>query len=69
MSPFRSKAQQGFMFAKKPKLAKEFAAKTPNFKALPDKVSLTKFKKARAKKAKAPKVGMGARTPWIDSVK
>lgn len=35
MSPFKSKAQERFMFAKKPKLAKEFASKTPNMKSLP----------------------------------
>jgi len=27
--PFKSKAQQGFLYAKKPKVAKEFASKTP----------------------------------------
>lgn len=37
MSPFKSKAQERFMFAKKPALAKEFAAKTPDIKALPEK--------------------------------
>ncbi len=41
--PFKSKAQAKFMFAKKPELAKEFAAKTKNIKALPDyKESLKK---------------------------
>lgn len=35
--PFRSKAQMRFMFAKKPKLATEFAKATPNIKALPEK--------------------------------
>jgi hypothetical protein len=34
--PFKSKAQARFMFAKHPKLAKEFAAATPSIKALPD---------------------------------
>ena len=33
--PFKSKAQAKYMFAKKPALAKEFAAKTPSIKALP----------------------------------
>ena len=37
------------MFAKKPQIAKEFAAKTPSIKALPNKV---KKKKLTAKKAK-----------------
>jgi hypothetical protein len=33
--PFKSKAQQGYMFAKHPKMAKEMAAKTPSMKKLP----------------------------------
>jgi len=33
--PFKSKAQQRFMFSKHPKMAKEWAAKT-NFKSLPE---------------------------------
>lgn len=33
--PFKSKAQAAFMFANKPVLAKEFADKTKNIKALP----------------------------------
>jgi len=39
--PFKSKAQQGYLFAKKPEVAKEFAAKTPKsaYKNLPKKVS------------------------------
>ena len=36
--PFKSKAQVKFMFAKKPAIAKEFAAKTKSIKALPNKV-------------------------------
>jgi len=37
---FRSKAQQGFLFARKPELAKEFASKTPEavYKKLPEHV-------------------------------
>lgn len=35
--PFESKAQARFMFAKHPKMAKEWAAKTPNIKALPNR--------------------------------
>lgn len=37
--PFKSKAQQRFMFSQHPALAKEFAAKTPNIKALPEKIT------------------------------
>jgi hypothetical protein len=44
--PFKSKAQQKFMFAKHPKLAKEFAEHTPNMKKLPEKVK----KKKKSKK-------------------
>lgn len=42
---FKSKAQQGFMFAKHPRLAKEMASKTKSMKSLP----------ARAKKKKGRK--------------
>ena len=34
--PFISKAQARYMFAKHPKIAKEFADKTPSIKALPE---------------------------------
>jgi hypothetical protein len=44
MSPFRSKAQARFMFAKKPKLAKEFASKTKSIKSLPNRVKKKKKK-------------------------
>jgi hypothetical protein len=36
--PFESKAQRGFLFAKKPEVAKEFAAKTPKGARLPEHV-------------------------------
>ena len=36
--PFKSKAQARYMFAKHPKIAKEFASKTKSIKALPNKV-------------------------------
>lgn len=35
--PFKSKAQARFMFAKHPKLAKEFAKETRSIKRLPEK--------------------------------
>ena len=35
--PFKSKAQQRFMFSRHPRLAREFAGKT-DFKDLPEKV-------------------------------
>ena len=37
--PFKSKAQQGYMFAKMPKTAKRWAKETPNIKALPKRVA------------------------------
>lgn len=37
--PFKSKAQRRFMYAKHPKLAKEFEAATPKGKKLPEKKS------------------------------
>lgn len=44
--PFKSKAQQKFMFATHPKIAKRWAKETPNIKALPKKVK----KKGKGKK-------------------
>lgn len=45
--PFKSKAQARFMFAKKPKLAKEFAEATPSIKKLPQHVKKAKKKRRR----------------------
>jgi hypothetical protein len=47
--PFKSKAQQGYMFANMPKTAKKWAKKTTKkqFKALPKKVKKTKASKRR----------------------
>ena len=36
--PFKSESQRKFLFANKPKIAKEFASKTPKGKKLPNKV-------------------------------
>ena len=36
--PFQSKAQSRWMFSQHPKMAKEWASKTPSIKALPEKV-------------------------------
>lgn len=36
--PFKSKAQQKFLYAKKPEIAKEFAEHTTNYKKLPEHV-------------------------------
>jgi hypothetical protein len=39
LMPFKSKAQQGFMFANMPKTAKKWAKETPNMKSLPKMVA------------------------------
>ena len=46
--PFESKAQARYMYAKHPKIAKEFAEKTPSIKSLPEKI---KDQKSALKKA------------------
>ena len=50
--PFKSKAQQKFLFAKEPEVAKEFAAHTPKsaYKKLPEHVKKSKGKKNVRKK-------------------
>lgn len=40
--PFRSKAQERYMFATMPERAKRWAKETPDIKALPEKVSKKK---------------------------
>lgn len=42
--PFKSKAQQRFMFATKPEMAKRWAKKTPNISKLPEKMKIKKKK-------------------------
>ena len=44
--PFKSKSQQRFMFAKHPKIAKEFAAHTPDIKSLPEHVKQSSLESA-----------------------
>ena len=41
--PFRSQAQRKFLFAKKPRLAEEFARKTPKGKKLPKKIDMARL--------------------------
>lgn len=43
--PFKSKAQERYLYANKPELAKEFAAKTPKKAKLPEHVKPKKKKK------------------------
>jgi hypothetical protein len=40
--PFKSKAQQKYMFATMPKTAKKWAKETPNLKSLPKKATKKK---------------------------
>lgn len=40
--PFKSQAQRGYLFANNPKVAKEFAAKTPKNAKLPKHVNPSK---------------------------
>lgn len=47
--PFKSKRQARFLWAKKPKIAKEFAEKTPKGKKLPEKVKRKKARKGKKK--------------------
>jgi len=36
--PFKSKKQAAYLFSQHPKIAEEFAKKTPSIKALPERV-------------------------------
>jgi hypothetical protein len=40
--PFKSKAQRAYLYANKPRIAKEFSAHTPKGKKLPKKVKKAK---------------------------
>ena len=44
--PFQSKAQARYLFAKEPKVAREFASKTPSIKSLPEHKKKKKKKPA-----------------------
>jgi len=50
--PFQSKAQMRFLFAKHPKIAQEFAEKTPNISSLPDRSGRGLQKMAMKEEAK-----------------
>jgi hypothetical protein len=49
--PFKSKAQQGYLYAKEPEVAKKFAKETPKsaYKSLPEHVKAKKGVKRPAK--------------------
>lgn len=44
--PFKSRAQQAYLFIHNPKVAKEFASKTTDYKDLPEHVKKESIKKA-----------------------
>lgn len=50
IAPFKSKAQQRFMFARHPEMAKRWAKETPSIKKLPEKKAMLIEKLARKKK-------------------
>lgn len=57
--PFKSQAQRGYMYANKPKLAKEFEAETPKGKKLPKKVKPKKSAPAKPKRGGRAKTNKG----------
>ena len=50
--PFASTAQQRFLFARHPQIAKRWAAETPDFKSLPEHVRRNAIKTAAQKMKK-----------------
>ena len=52
--PFKSKKQAKYMFANKPKLAKEFAKATPSIKNLPNQVKKKGKRNGTSKGTKSP---------------
>lgn len=53
--PFKSKAQQKWMFATHPKMAKRWAKETPSIKKLPARIAKTSTYKPSLVKATAKK--------------
>lgn len=45
--PFKTTKQEGWMFANKPRMAKQWADETPNIGGLPDKLNPKKKKKKK----------------------
>jgi hypothetical protein len=45
MMPFKSKAQRGYLYAKKPTVAKKFQSETPKGRKLPAKKTRKKVKR------------------------
>lgn len=50
--PFKSKAQQKYMFLKHPKIAKKWAHKTPDMGALPGRITIELTKRMMKKRKK-----------------
>lgn len=48
--PFKSKAQQRFMFSQHPKIAKRWARETPRMKSLPERKKVDKKRYPRITK-------------------
>ena len=46
--PFKSQAQEKWMFSQKPKMAERWAKETPNLKTLPKKIGTPKTTKTAA---------------------
>ncbi len=59
--PFKSEAQRKFLFAKHPKIAKEWAEETPKGAKLPEHVKDAEPKKAAPKRAKPKAKAKGKR--------
>lgn len=51
--PFRSKAQQGYLYVHLPEIAKRFASETPkeDYKKMPEHVKQSRKEQKKAKKA------------------
>ncbi len=45
--PFKSKAQEGWMFSNKPRMAKQWVKETPDVDGLPDKLTNKKKRKKK----------------------
>lgn len=66
--PFKSKAQQRWMFANDPTMAKRWADHTPNIKALPERVGDSEEKKGFVMNL-IPQIGMeAAEAPYVEKL-
>ena len=58
--PFKSKAQQRYMFATHPEIAKRWADHTPDIKSLPERVGKGKKKKRKPSRKSAAQKALSA---------